>query len=984
MDESRPKVTVEKVRELINLNPDSHQYFFSMADERWLDWLWKNGLLAGIQKPIEPENPSRVPELGYLSRVAEKNPARVVDIMLEVSSVPDAFNPETLDQFLWICSKLPADQFARMVPKIHDENWVRLIAPFDDSGFRYENILKVLSDAKDYDSVLLLAETILSVRTKEDTQKSPNVRSSPFCLQHVEHTKVFDHLAQIDNAHLNRALALVSKILEEIILLGDEEEPDRAFKIEDKYPLYDVDFFTLERNQEYYDSPREQVQELAAVAKHLIDRLLSDKCQEQGFVREIYNLHIQSLPESRMGWHLQLYFLSVCPEVFKAEIKEQTFRIFACKMPSDITLGAEYQRFLQATYDTLGNSEQRSYIARIIESVTKKEWEYSARGILLCLVHFLTPEERELAEASFGPLKDDYTPQTAVGEMRSGWVEPQAPPETETEWRKSVPDIVNLLKTVWAPSALKEKYRKDEDFLRPIDAEGVAGKLKLEMKTRPAEFIQNAPLFFDRANLDSHYTYAFFQGIYDLLREKKMPETIDVFPILTLMKQVIASASAVRFEIEQPSEKKGWNWLAHWNAVHNSMADVARDLLSGENSAGIDFAGNRDSFYDVIKYLLADADPSPKDEELATAKITISSGNTSKKVADPLTLAINSVRGRAFQALVYLAYRDAELMDKYQPLKINADVKRLYEDTLRRENTRAIMFMFGHYLPSFYFRDRGWGRRLLFEIFPTAPEQQHLYLAAWEGYLANKLYQDMFFDPEIQKLYQRGIVLTEEEDPTRKQVKDTDEMLAAHLGLAFMYYEEFDFEHPLFKAFWAAITVQRHREFVDFLGRMFVSGQNPDANKLLETEPRTTERLKAFWDWALATYPDAALFNSFGFWMNLEKPIFNPKWLAEHTRKTLEKTRGFLDWDYVLVRSISQLAQSAPEDTLTIARLYLLESGIRANQQRRFAMHINREWLEAFRVLHNNPATKEGTYALVDDLIREGGSMFWGLKDILQ
>jgi hypothetical protein len=984
MDESRPKVTIEKVRELINLNPDSHQYFFSVADERWLDWLWENGLLAGIHKPTDPENPSRIPELGYLSRVVEKNPARVVDIMLEVSSAPDAFNPETLDQFLWICSKLPADQLARMVPKIHDENWVRLMVSFNDSGFEYENLLKVLSDAKDYDSLLLLADTILSVRTKEDIQKSTNVRGeSPFCLQHLEHTKIFDHLARIDNGHLNRALASVLKTFREIVLLGDEKERDRAFKIADKYTLYDVDFFTLERNQEYYDSPSEQVQELAAVAKGLIHRLISDKCQEQDFVREICNLHIQSLPDSRMGWRLQLYFLSLCPEVFKAEIKEQTFRIFACKMPSDITLGAEYQRFLQATFNTLGNSEQRTYIARIIESGTKKEWEYSARGILSCLAHFLTPEERKLAEASFGPLKDDYSPQTAGGEMRSGWVEPQAPPDTETEWKKPVPDIVNLLKTVWAPFALKEKYRKDEDFLRPIDAEGVAGKLKLAIKARPAEFIQNASLFFDRANLDAHYTYAFFQGISDLLREKKMPASIDVFPILTLMKQVIASASAVRFEIEQPEEKKGWNWLAHWSAVHNSMADIVRDLLSEEHSSGVDFAGNRNSFYEVIKYLLSHTDPSPGDEELATAKITISSGNTPKKVADPLTLAINSVRGRAFQALVYFAYRDAGLMDKNQPLKIQADVKTLYEDALRRENTRAIMFMFGHYLPSFYFRDVEWARRLLFDIFPTAPEKKHLYLAAWEGYLANKLYQDMFFDPEIQKLYQRGIELTEPEDPSRNQVKDPDEMLATHLGLAFMYYEAFNFEHPLFKAFWAG-SVQRHGKFVDFLGRMFVSGQNPHANKLLETEPRAAERLKAFWDWALSTYPRATLFNAFGFWMNLEKPIFEPKWLAEHIRKTLEKTKGFLDWDYVLVRSIVQLAQKAPEEILAIARLYLLEGSLRTKQHHRISMHINKEWLETFRVLHNNSATREGTYVLIDDLIREGGRMFWILKDALQ
>jgi hypothetical protein len=198
-----------------------------------------------------------------------------------------------------------------------------------------------------------------------------------------------------------------------------------------------------------------------------------------------------------------------------------------------------------------------------------------------------------------------------------------------------------------------------------------------------------------------------------------------------------------------------------------------------------------------------------------------------------------------------------------------------------------------------------------------------------------------------------------------------------------MYYEAFDFEHPLFNAFWAG-NAQRHGKFVDFLGRMFVSGQNPHADQLLEKEPRAAERLRTFWDWALTTYPNASLFNAFGFWMNLEKPIFEPKWLAEHTRKTLEKTKGLLDWDYVLIRSIVQLAQNAPEETLKIARLYLLEGGLQTKQHHRFSIHIDKEWREAFGLLHNNSATEKGTYALVDDLIREGGSMFWGLKEVLR
>lgn len=48
---------IEKIRELINLNPDSYHYFFAKADERWLGWLWDNGFLDAVKQ--KAENPTR-------------------------------------------------------------------------------------------------------------------------------------------------------------------------------------------------------------------------------------------------------------------------------------------------------------------------------------------------------------------------------------------------------------------------------------------------------------------------------------------------------------------------------------------------------------------------------------------------------------------------------------------------------------------------------------------------------------------------------------------------------------------------------------------------------------------------------------------------------------------------------------------------------------------------------------------------------------
>ncbi len=116
--------------------------------------------------------------------------------------------------------------------------------------------------------------------------------------------------------------------------------------------------------------------------------------------------------------------------------------------------------------------------------------------------------------------------------------------------------------------------------------------------------------------------------------------------------------------------------------------------------------------------------------------------------------------------------------------------------------------------------------------------------------------------------------------------------------------------------------------------------------------------------------------------MNTEKAVLDIPWLAERVKKTLEKTGGAVDWEYGLMKSIPALAKSAPSDTLAILRLFLLEGGVRSKQLQ-IPFYMDNEWFEALKILYGNPDTKFGTYTLIDDLIREGGSVFWKLKEVL-
>jgi hypothetical protein len=404
------------------------------------------------------------------------------------------------------------------------------------------------------------------------------------------------------------------------------------------------------------------------------------------------------------------------------------------------------------------------------------------------------------------------------------------------------------------------------------------------------------------------------------------------------------------------------------------MTDVIRELLKNEDEiVVIDFTKYRSELLEIIKYLLSYPDPTPKDEKIETAGMTVERGKE-KKIADPFTMAINSVRGRAFEDFVLFIYQDGE--------KLKEDVKEVFEEVLKKENTRALMFMFGYYLPSFYFRDKEWVRSLFSKIFPKE-ENNRLYTASWQGYLSQNLYKDLFFDEEIQKLYEYGINL-KEENSDQENFRDLEEGVAVHLALAFVHFKEFDFENKLFKKFWEEGNSKEHFHFVDFIGRHIITREDNLIEKIEKDGLDVKKRIKDFWNWMLEKYTkDKKPFEAFGFWIDLDKGIFKGEELADLIKRTLEKTGGILDWDYALMKNIVRLAQEYSEKTLEILSLFL--KGVLENKrENRMLIHIDQEWYEAFNILYQNPKTKEGVISLINELLEKGGRLFWKLEDIIR
>lgn len=982
----------EKIKELISLNPDSHQYFYAKADARWLSWLWENGFLDVIkEKTEEPTvNSYRTPEISYLIKVSKEEPTEVTDIMLTVPVSATNLNRGTVEGFLQICQMLPARELKRVVPKIRNEGWVQLKVGFSDRGFEYGKMFEILAQAGDSDSILTLAEAVLAVCGKKEEEGNSRQfgTDNPFYFRGLEYTRVFEHLAGVDRNHVEGALALVTNTLSQIVLQWGSESTDQVFGVLDGFHLIDVDFFTLGPGKENTPSYRDDVRQLAVAVKVLAERTIGNECRDAERASELYKAYFETLPDSRSMWRLKLFVMSLCPEALKDKLKEAFFRLFTVEAHYGLILGTEYQKALQVGFSVLSEEDKREYVKGILayfgRDVTEEEdqsWlkTYGWR-ISSCICSHLTEEEKNGCEETFGRECDPaYEAMPSISRTRGGLVVPKGPVTQEEFGDFTLVEIAEKLRTEWTPEKL-ESQNSYENFLNPQNAEGVGQLLKRDICTRLRDYVTNAGLFFEPGILHPHYTYSFLRGVHEILRESKADvEGIDWSGVIALCAAIMEAGKTGALDNERDDRGRDL-WISSWAGVHSVMTDVIEELL-GDDGSRINFGMYRDEFFGIIRYLLEYPDPVPEDEKIESAKMKKREGGSEEYfVSDPFAMAINTVRGRAFQNLVWFIYEDGKRFASQAVTKVSEDVKELYETTLRNEKTRAIMFEFGHYLPSFYFRDEAWIQKLLDQIFPAESEKKDLYTAAWEGYLSANIYDRLFANPDIQNLYEQGLSLTEADFPRQAHFKNPDELIAGHLALAFVHFAEFSFDHDLFKKFWDIGNPERHIEFISFIGRYCVS-RNASAQWIKDNNV-DVEKIKAFWDWALKNCNNDELVG-FGNWINADSDLLDIKWLAKHARQTLEKTDGYVEWEYGLTRLLPAFAKEAPEDTLGILRSHLLEE-VAKHEPIRTWPNLDDEVLDSLGELYGNQRTREGVKTLINDLLPHRNGAFWGLKSIIE
>ena len=757
----------ESLKTLLFVNNfDARDYFFAHADEKWLDWLWENRFLNILKQPEDTTSYSySTPEIGYLVKVAEKKPKKVVEIInsQELATTKNKFRPELLDRLLRLFGDWKAEYIVQVLPKIVKQEWPKLMSPFGIAvNFSYQKIFKILFEAKKYDELLSLAGAVLAVKNKNDFKekytdlgdgtKIYSGDDNPFYISDLEQTEVFDYLnkiVEINPKYSQKAFELFVGIISSIAKLG-KTQADAYFKLslDHVLQLYEINFFklTLPRQNAF----RYEVKALLFTLKNSYQQLVNQASKKNDSFKKIRKT-ISKLPQrTKVAWRFQFFAYSQRPKIFGKELKDSLFLPFQDKIKKhvfELLSGAEYEQALQVSFNLFNDQEKKDYIDLVKEHFLQlagqektkldKNRVLSWGSRLFSTIRddrILKKRQQELKKLGL-VISDEYEPQATISVPVGARRIVSAPPIKQEDFNKiPIDQLIKKLTTDWAPENLIKLNKRrdfDEAFGNPINAEGVEKLIIGRIEQKFDEMVNNSPKFFDSNDIHPHYTYAFLKGV-----KNAAPQNLNAgySKLIKLLKEILEK-QLLSQDNNQQSRQIFSSWLADWRSVHEMIVELIKELLTKyDNKTALDFDKYREAVFEILKKLLYYPDPVPEDEDIQTSGFKVQRLGKPDMISDPFTMAINRVRGKAFEAFLSFIYLDGK--------RLKDDVKNFYVELIRKENTRAMMFMYGHHLSSFYFCARRWTKeKMLFGLYQDGEKDYFLKLAAIEGYLSQNIYK---------------------------------------------------------------------------------------------------------------------------------------------------------------------------------------------------------------------------------------------------
>jgi hypothetical protein len=563
----------------------------------------------------------------------------------------------------------------------------------------------------------------------------------------------------------------------------------------------------------------------------------------------------------------------------------------------------EYALLIREGYDDLSEPDRSLMLAAISQGPPAEKWDltqpeqradfdrYSRiwkRNRLAMIQDKLPPDWA----AVYGSLVDELGPPAHPGfatyHSPKFWVGPQSPKTAQELSAMSLDALVEYL-VVWRPT---------RDFMAP-SAEGLGRVLEEVAATDPGTFLGGIEKLH---RLHPVYVRSIVAGVAKALNQGKH---LDWQPALSL---AIWCVRQVQLPYALPGDFTDPDWTWTRKAVV--------DLLAAGIKADQEFPfpiEARTQVWDALSPLLDDPDPTTASEDLDSENF------------EPGTVALNTVRGSAFHALIQFAL----WIRRWQETQPDAHARvaaglaevREVRDALAahldpgRDPSLAVRSVYGQWFPWLVMLDGEWARAAASRIFPADPVCADLRDSAWQAYLAhNQPYRDV-----VAVLQQEYIDAADRlGGPTKVRVRalrPAEQALGEHLLV--MYARGWiERENPALMSFFAHAAPETRVAVLASLGRDLMARDDAKQGSETRVASEVVARLQEFWDFRLqAGDRDKRESEAFGWWF--AAGAFDVGWSWKRLVAAITEA-GRVEGHLFLARRLAAIGADSPGDALFV------------------------------------------------------------------
>ncbi len=895
------KELVQKALKTFKIYANYEYFFNNLKSADWLEHLWEAKMFSD-PPPLKREGEYIQflvwPESRYLARIASLKPDLVCKIIFEMA---DTDNVRVYEDLADATLQMPPPIAARLIKKI--KKWAlsryHLLLPE-----KLGSLVAHLAKGGQIDEALELATILLEVlpdpKREIEHEKNnlyllppqPIARFEKWVYEQI----VKNHIPVLVEAAGMRALILLCDILESAVHLSQRRN---EVVYEDYSYIWRPAIEDNPQNHTY--SIKDVLVPAVRDAAETIARTDVTKIPEIILLFEKRPWKIFH----RIALHILRLFPDTSHKILTAQMMDR-------ELFDDISMTHEYALLLGKHFGKL-SEEQENVIFNWIDEgpdltdyAEFREKTSGNRPSKEELVDYRETWQRDhlvwFKEHLSGKWKERYElliriygepAHTDFARYSSGtWVGPRSPKSSDEIEKMSVDLIIDFLGS-WQPSG-ESMTSSPEGFGRMLSS--VIAKDPVRFSTEADKFI----------GLDPTYVRACISGLEESLKQKKK---VKWSAILKLCIWVVKQPREIPDrDISIRDIDPDWGW---------TRRHIANLLEMGvQKGIGQIRINKRKEVWKILYILSKDPDPSPETED----------GYKKSKSMDPATLAINSVRGEAMNAVILYALWIRRHLQRLPDKEINlnrgleamSEVREVLEEHLdtSKDSSLAIRSVYGRWFPWLVLLDPVWSKNHITEIFPTDPHDRAYKDAAWEAYLYFCAPYNNVFDI-LGNQYKNAVEHLGEIREGEKRLADPDQRLAEHL-MTFYWRGKLEMDEPegLFNRFWneAPATVRGHA--IEFIGRSL-------KNTVGKVPPEVLLRLRNLWE---TRHGEAEKepgkhseeMGSFSWWFYSEK--FDDKWAINQMMRALEIS-GKTQSDNLIMERLAVLVDKMPKEAIQCLEL---------------------------------------------------------------